>query len=99
MNKNYYTDEYYHNERIKYFTKMFDGDMNESLLNAYAAFCGTTLVEVDGAEVPIIAFALMSFAYLGKSIYDLYKVTEIDNNWKNNKGLTQPLKLKRIKKI
>jgi hypothetical protein len=96
MDKNYYTNEYY-NEKINYYARILDADLNESLLNAYASFCGINLIEVKGAEIPIIVFTLMSFGYLGKSLYDLCKVVEADYRHNNSKGLTKPLRLKRIK--
>lgn len=97
MYKNYYTDEYYHNQRSKYMNNYFDKDIKESLLNSYAAFCGVSLVDGDETKLPVIAFTAIAYLFLSKSIYDFYKVVDIDSKWKNGEGLTEPLKLKKIK--
>ena len=97
MNGSYYTDEYYHAKRGKYYTDKFNADLAESFLHAYSAFCGTVLVDSADAKVPIIAFWGMSFAYLGKSLYDLYKAANIDYRWANNKGLTEPIKIRKLR--
>lgn len=97
MNKNYYTDEYYNNQKAKYALNYFDRDIGEALLYAYASFCGLSLVDGEETKIPVITFIGMSYLYLGKSLYDLCKISYIDNKQKNGEGLTKPLKLKRIK--
>ena len=97
MYKNYYTDEYYHEKRNKYLHNYFDADIKEALLNSYAAFCGIVLVDGDEAKLPVISFMAISYLFLGKGIYDFYKVIDIESKWKNGEGLTEPLKLRKIK--
>jgi len=97
MNKNYYTEDYYINERAKYLSKYLDRDLYETLLSEYATFCGIAFDETKSFKIPAAVFFTMSFGWVGKTLYDFCKIHEIDNKQDNDMGLTKPLKLRRIK--
>ena len=97
MNKNYYSDDYYNEKRNYYLFNKCDGDLYTSLLCAYGSACGVTLLENDGSEMLVLTFLGISFVFLGKGLYDLAKVAEIEYKRSKEMGMTEPLKLRRIK--